>query len=190
MITLQLGCGLRAVDDYAAARCLLLNFLVEPGLTMGAQAIEKLLKSYILQKDRNFNIKTSNHDLSKSLKTANELSGNDLDEVIGEIEPILKRFEVNYDRRYLREWEERVMSSAEIIDSAKVLICLVKYIMDNSSLSDEEKYNNRGFYLTLNMNICSQNPQPERDWIVKSNRFPASSLPKIVEKYKRLNNLN
>jgi HEPN domain-containing protein len=39
-----------AADDYAAARCLLLNGLVAGGLSMGAQAIEKFLKAYILLK--------------------------------------------------------------------------------------------------------------------------------------------
>jgi len=66
--TLFLG---SAVTDYAAARCLLLN-LHFPGLALGAQAIEKCLKAYILLHDPARKVRGSRHDLPPLLEQANQ----------------------------------------------------------------------------------------------------------------------
>ena len=64
---------LTAARDYAAARCLLLNHLVSGGLVMGAQAIEKFLKAYILLKRPTENIRRSKHFLVELLNKSDQL---------------------------------------------------------------------------------------------------------------------
>jgi HEPN domain-containing protein len=63
-----------AGHDYAAARCLLLNGLVSSGLVMGAQAIEKFLKAYILLKNPAKAVRQSQHSLTDLLKEADQLA--------------------------------------------------------------------------------------------------------------------
>src|ERR1700757_3722327 len=62
-----------AAHDYAAARCLLLNGLVSGGLAMGAQAIEKFLKAYILLKNPAADVRKLQHSLA-DLLNADQLS--------------------------------------------------------------------------------------------------------------------
>jgi hypothetical protein len=62
-----------AAQDYAAARCLLLNSLFE-GHVLGAQAIEKFLKGYLLLNDPKRHVKKLSHSLPKILQEVRELS--------------------------------------------------------------------------------------------------------------------
>jgi HEPN domain-containing protein len=63
-----------AAIDYASARCLLLNGLVSVGLAIGAQAIEKFLKAYVLLKDPSKNVRSAQHSLSHLLNEADRIS--------------------------------------------------------------------------------------------------------------------
>jgi HEPN domain-containing protein len=61
-----------AAHDYAAARCLLFNGMFE-GLVMGAQAIEKCLKAYLILDDPQRQVKALQHSPPKLLTEASVL---------------------------------------------------------------------------------------------------------------------
>src|ERR1700731_1209194 len=61
-----------AAHDYAAARCLLFNGMFE-GLVLGAQAIEKTLKAYLIFNDPNRPVRALQHSLPKLLTEADAL---------------------------------------------------------------------------------------------------------------------
>ena len=49
-----------ATDDYVACRCCLLNGLF-PGLRLGAEALEKYLKAFVLYGDPSLDVQKHNH---------------------------------------------------------------------------------------------------------------------------------
>ncbi len=61
-----------AAQDYAAVRCLLQNGLLT-GLMLGAQAIEKFLKAYLLLKNPTRAVRRLSHSLPKLLQEASTL---------------------------------------------------------------------------------------------------------------------
>src|ERR1700730_8597730 len=61
-----------AAHDYAAARCLLFNGMFE-GLVLGAQAIEKCLKAYLIFDNPQRPVKALSHSLPKLLAEAGAL---------------------------------------------------------------------------------------------------------------------
>ena len=62
---------LQATQDYASARCLLLNGLPD-GLVIGAQSIEKFLKAFILFNEPDFDYRKSSHKLPGLLEEASK----------------------------------------------------------------------------------------------------------------------
>ena len=77
-----------AAHDYAAARCLLFNGMFE-GLVLGAQAIEKCLKAYLIFADPQRPVKALNHSLPKLLAEASALFPH---LPLQEFSPLVERF--------------------------------------------------------------------------------------------------
>ena len=83
-------------SDYAASRCLLIlgHF---PGLVLGAQAIEKILKSYLLFHNPELKVRGLGHSLPNILqKAATIFPQMDLRRFL----PLVNRFKEHYQARY------------------------------------------------------------------------------------------
>lgn len=85
-----------AAQDYAAARCLLLNHLFA-GHVLGAQAIEKFLKSYLLLNNPQRRVKELGHSLPKLLEEVRALFPQ---LPLSEFAPLAEKFTRNYATRY------------------------------------------------------------------------------------------
>ena len=64
-----------ATDDYVSCRCCLINGLFT-GLILGAQAVEKYLKAFVLFQDPSIDVRSYNHQIKAliSLASRAELS--------------------------------------------------------------------------------------------------------------------
>lgn len=148
-----------AAQDYAAARCLLLNHLVSSGLVMGAQAIEKFLKAYILLKRPTENIRRSKHSLVELLKKSDQLYP-----VLGMSQYLmmLKRYEDYYDNRYPDNNValEAGMSSAEVFELDEFIL----FLNDNLSMPIEAKYST-GLYALVTFSLNGGTVTPWEKWI-------------------------
>lgn len=153
-----------AAQDYAAARCLLLNHLVSSGLVMGAQAIEKFLKAYILLKRPTENIRRSKHSLVELLKKSDQLYP-----VLGMSQYLmmLKRYEDYYDNRYPDNNValEAGMSSAEVFELDEFIL----FLNDNLSMPIEAKYST-GLYALVTFSLNGGTVTPWEKWIKMDNR--------------------
>src|ERR1700722_14109372 len=87
---------LTATKDYAAARCLLQNGLLT-GLVMGAQAIEKFLKAYLLFHDPRRKVRKLSHSLPELLREAGALLPN---LSLMNFAPVAEKFDRHYATRY------------------------------------------------------------------------------------------
>jgi len=87
---------LKAAQDYAEARCLLLNGFFG-GLVIGAQTIEKLLKAYLLFHDPTRNVKVFRHSLERLLQEAHSLYPQ---LTITRYAQLVKKFAGHYATRY------------------------------------------------------------------------------------------
>ncbi len=83
-----------AAQDYAAARCLLLNGLLT-GLVQGAQTIEKLLKAYLLLDNPSRNVKQLSHSLPRLLRETGALFPS---LPLPEFAPLVEKFGRHYAR--------------------------------------------------------------------------------------------
>jgi len=85
-----------AAHDYAAAGCLLFNGMFE-GLVLGAQAIEKCLKAYLIFADPQRPVKALNHSLPKPLTEATALFPQ---LPLQGFVPLAEKFRRHYQARY------------------------------------------------------------------------------------------
>src|SRR6059036_2014282 len=78
-----------ATDDYVACRCCLLNGLF-PGLRLGAEAVEKCLKAFVLYGNPSLDMRKYNHRNKDLASVASSLeprfNGSQLDHVIDRLE--------------------------------------------------------------------------------------------------------
>jgi HEPN domain-containing protein len=166
-----------AAVDYASARCLLINGLVSGGLTMGAQAIEKFLKAYILLRNPAADTKKMRHALSDLLKDADQLSpGLDL----CKFSAMMDRFWRYYQHRYPDNSESPTsMTSEEIFELDEFIM----FLNENLSLPLEAKYRT-GLYALVTFSLHGNTVTPWERWIKQGNRALAPRSPQIEANFR------
>ena len=149
-----------AAHDYAAARCLLLNGLVSGGLVMGAQAIEKFLKSYLLLKNPAKDIRELQHSLTDLLNEAHQLSPG---LGLSKYSTTMVRYEDYYRNRYPDNNVALAgMSSEEIFELDEFIM----FLNDNLSLPFEAKYRT-GLYALVTFSLHGRAIPPWERWIAE-----------------------
>ena len=165
-----------AAEDYAAARCLLLNGLF-PGLTLGAQAIEKTLKSYLLLRDPKTDVKKLSHSLTKLLEDGSkrfpQLG-------LSQFAPLVAKFRQHYQMRYPDNSDGS--TSVTTADLFK-LDTFIVFLNENLPCPRNVKYRTR-FYAAITFSLGYQaTVTPTESWIKNNNRALAPLLSRIEADY-------
>ena len=169
-----------ATDDYAGARCCISNSLLV-GLVLGAQAVEKYLKAFILFKNPLENVKGKRHKISELAKTASTCCPSFSLEKYAEF---IKRLEQHYETRYPDN-----PNASENISSSEIdeLDQLVIFINEQMELPLEVKYRSY-FYAMVNSSMSHSVPYPIEVWIKTNNKALIPLLPSIESKYLAIKN--
>lgn len=163
---------LTAAHDYAAARCLLLNNLFG-GLVFGAQAMEKLLKAYILFADPSRNVKAFNHSLVKLLEEAGSLfPGVKLSRYVR----LTQKFGGHYATRYPGDPAgSKSMTTADLLELDEFVI----FLNENLPCPRNVKYRT-GLYALITFSLGPGGTvAPWEYWIKDRNQTLSPLLPRI-----------
>lgn len=149
-----------ATDDYVACRCCLLNGLF-PGLRLGAEAVEKYLKAFVLFANPSIDVKQYNHRIKTWASKASGLKPG--------FEPtqfslIIDRLETHYRNRYPNVPNfKRNASSGELIGIDEFVL----HICDSLPIPEVPKFRNYGYFFFV---FCPWNPaMPYRIWLERDN---------------------
>jgi len=147
-----------AAQDYGACRCCLINGFF-PGFILGAQAIEKILKAFILLHDNKVNPKSFSHNLTKLV---DEVQKNN-DYGLARFLPLIRRLQIDYQTRYPdNPCKGASSSTGQLVEIDE----LIFYLIDQIPLPDEVKFKS-GVYSML----FPGNPNsPWHKWISIYNR--------------------
>lgn len=162
----------QGVRDYVASRCLILSELIPEGLTLSAQAVEKVLKAQYRVRGGNKQFGGRNglgHDVPTIARELQSLGDNSID--LSNYSPLIERLVINYELRYpdnrdrlnLSQW---LQSSAELDEIDELVLLL----FDNFPVPAEVNY------LTCYFGVISDhmaNPQ---------NRFIANDYRWLTER--------
>ncbi len=165
-----------AAQDYAAARCLLLNGLLT-GLVMGAQTIEKFLKAYLLFQDPRRDVRRLSHSLPKLLQETGALFPQ---LPLSGFAPLAERFGKHYATRYPDNPDASTsMTSADLFE----LDAFVIFINENLPCPHPVKYRT-GFYAMITFSLGYKATVPPTEfWIKNNNQALAPLWPRIVSEY-------
>jgi hypothetical protein len=164
---------LAAAHDYASARCLLLNGLFG-GLVFGAQAIEKLLKAYILFIDPNREVKKAfSHSLPRLLQEADSLyphSG------FSKYASLVQKFAGHYAARYPDDpAASKLMTTADLFELDESVI----FLNENLPCPRNVKYRT-GLYALITLSLGpGSTVTPWEQWIKAGNQSLAPLIPRI-----------
>ena len=124
-----------AGDDYIASRCCLLNGLLQPGLGLACQSIEKILKSFIyLEAATKTKLKGNNkHNPFKLKEELKKIKNYKLDK----FDDLLKNlFDYYQERYYDNKTSVNGMSNSELDKIDELWV----YLVENLPMPDEVKY--------------------------------------------------
>lgn len=163
---------LTAAHDYAAARCLLLNNLFG-GLVFGAQAIEKLLKAYILLRDPSRNVKAFYHSLVKLLEEAASLFPS---VELSRYAPLARKFGGHYATRYPDDPAgSKSMTTADLFELDEFIV----FLNENLPCPRNVKYRT-GLYALITFSLGPGGTvTPWEYWIKDRNQTLSPLLPRI-----------
>ena len=161
-----------AAEDYADARCLLLNQLFG-GLVQGAQAIEKTLKAYLLFGDPKRDVKKLSHSLARLLGEADALYPS---LKLFQFQQIADKFGKHYSARYP---DNPNASTSKTTADVSELDSLVIYLNENLPCPRNVKYRT-GLYplITFSLGPPFTVTAWER-WIKMNNLALVPLLPRI-----------
>ena len=168
---------LTAAHDYAAARCLLLNGLFG-GLVLGAQAIEKLLKAYILFADPRREVKKAfRHSLTKLLQETDKLYPH---LCFSEQAPLVQKFSGHYAARYPDDpAASKSMTTADLFELDEFVI----FLNENLPCPRNVKYRS-GLYALITFSLGLGNSVTQwEEWVKAANQPLAPLLPRINSDY-------
>jgi len=164
-----------ATDEYAAARCCLSNGLLA-GLVLGAQAVEKYLKAFILFQNPTKNVKKLSHKISDLAKQASLLSQSFS---LTQYAQLIRRLEQHYEGRYPDNPDASKHKSSSEIDE---LDQLVIYLNEQMMFPPEVKYRS-GFYAMANSSLDKSVLLSTEAWIKTNNKALFPLLPSIQSQY-------
>ncbi|MEM5451526.1 HEPN domain-containing protein [Paraburkholderia guartelaensis] len=152
----------QSAEDYAAARCCLLNGLF-PGFVMAEQAVEKLIKGFILFMDPSFKPKKSKgHDLA-SLITV--LCSYYEHITLAQYERTIELLQSSYDGRYP---DSGSASLAHMTSQLHDVDDLYIYLLDQSPITGDLRYRIGAwpFLYTAYLGITNM---PDPKWMMFNN---------------------
>jgi hypothetical protein len=165
-----------ATQDYAASRCLAQNLLIT-SLILGAQALEKYLKAYLLLENPDRNVRTLSHSLPRLLGEVDRLAPQlSLLRFI----PLAEKFNAHYLARYPDNPDaSKTMTTADVLELDELIILL----NENLPCPITVKYRT-GLYaaITFSLNPVA-NVTPIERWIKSGNRALGPLLPRIEQNY-------
>lgn len=165
-----------AANDYAAARCLCLSGFFE-GLVLGAQAIEKFLKAYLLLADPIRPVRKLSHGLSGLLGEVEKLHpalG------LGRFSSTVQKFRGHYQTRYPDNADaSKSMTTADLRELDELVI----FLNENLPCPKNVKYRT-GLYsmVTMALNLKGTITPYER-WIKAQNLALGPLMPRIYQDY-------
>jgi hypothetical protein len=165
---------LAATDDYVACRCCLLNGLF-PGLRLGAEAVEKYLKAFVLYGGGKI---TFTHRISELVTAANSVqsrfSGVGFEEVIS-------RLERHYRQRYPNVPDfRRGASTAELNEIDKFVL----YIYESLPIPEVPKFRLYGYFFRV---CCPWAERAnEKTWLEQKNIPLQRARKTLLERYQAM----
>jgi HEPN domain-containing protein len=166
-----MGFFMAATGDYAAARCCLINGLFS-GLVLSAQAVEKLLKGYLLVKKPEIDARKISHNLPELLTQVMEADSS-LD--LSKFQPLIVRLKQHYQTRYPDNSDASTsMSTGEMIEIDE----LIFYINQNLPVPDEIKFRS-GIYGAILWSKVNGYVSGEERWIKENNQAIQSELKNL-----------
>lgn len=161
-----------ATDDYAGARCCLINGPLV-GLVLSAQAIEKYLKTIILLRSPSYNPKRLCHTLVDAVSEASRLETS-LD--LSRHSATIASLEQHYNSRYPDNADQSTKKGTDELDGIDALVI---DIVEHIPLPIDVKFRT-GLYAS----VCSSRerkgpPFPDEIWIIKRNLILVPLLPRI-----------
>ncbi|CAN7476180.1 HEPN domain-containing protein [Caballeronia sp. LjRoot31] len=172
----------QSADDYAAARCCLLNGLF-PGFVMAEQAVEKLIKGFIITKDASFKPKPrQGHDLAWLCTKLQELYPHIS---IAPYERIIKLLQACYDGRYPDSGNDRFgLTTAEL----KNIDDLYMYLADLVPIEGEMKMR-IGVFSHLYSAYLNLSNIPDGKWMLHGNEaalrlLTGRPIPEIILRWR------
>ena len=155
---------------------MLLNQLF-PGLVLGAQAIEKFLKAYILLADPKKNVRKLSHSLSKLLEEANQLTPNA--ELLN-FRSVVVKFTGHYETRYPDNPRASTsMTTADINELDQLVI----FLNENLPCPMNVRYRS-GLYAAITFSLSpSATVTPTEHWIKLRNAALIPLMPRITQDY-------
>jgi hypothetical protein len=167
-----------AAHDYAAARCLLFNGMFE-GLVLGAQAIEKVLKSYQLFDHPKLSRKTLNHHSLPML--LNQASVRFPQLPLEQFAPLIEKFTQYYKTRYP---DNSGVPESKTTGDVRGLDEVVIFLSENIPCPRNVKYR-VGIYPLITFSFESRRAEMTtwEMWIKHDNRALSPLLPRINLEY-------
>ena len=161
-----------ATDDYAGARCCLLNGLFS-GFVLAAQAVEKIFKAIILFKDPCIKPRSFSHNLTE---LTNEVSGSCPNLNLVPHTQTIKNLEVHYSSRYP---DNPVQPRSQASDELVPIDTLIIYLNELLPMPIEARIRSGLFGW-----VCSSRERkgvvfPNEYWLKYKNRALAPLLPRI-----------
>ena len=146
-----------ATDDYAACRCCLLNGLF-PGLRLGAEAIEKYLKAFVLYGDPSLKVKNYLHSIKDLASVASSLEPR-FDSV--RFGHVIDRLETHYRHRYPNVPDFKLdASTSELLEIDEIVL----HISECLPIPEVPKFRNYGYFFFV---CCSWTPSMDsyKKWL-------------------------
>jgi HEPN domain-containing protein len=164
-----------ATDDYVACRCCLLNGLF-PGLRLGAEAVEKYLKAFVLFANRSLDVKKYNHRIKDLASEASHLTPG-FNPV--QFAQVIDRLETHYRNRYPNVPAfKRDASTGELtgIDEFVLHIC------DSFPIPEVPKFRDYGYFFFV---FCpwTSPMQPYRTWLERHNPALERARNSLLQRY-------
>ena len=150
-----------ATDDYAACRCCLLNGLF-PGLRLGAEAIEKYLKAFVLYDDQSLKVKNYRHGIRDLASVASSLEPR-FDAV--QFGHVFDRLETHYRHRYPDVPDFKPDASTSELVGIDEIVLLISECLP---IPEVPKFRNYGYFFFV---CCSWTPSmnPYKQWLQQEN---------------------
>jgi len=153
--------AIAATDDYVACRCCLLNGLF-PSLRLGAEAVEKYLKAFVLYGDSSLDIRKYNHRIKDLASVASNLEPGFNAVQFGQV---IDRLETHYRHRYPNVPDfRRDASTAELVGIDEVVL----HICESLPIPEVPKFRNYGYFFFV---FCPWTPpiDSHKKWLEQEN---------------------
>lgn len=172
-----------SVGDYSAARCCYLNGLMQQGAILGEQAVEKILKGFLLRlnRDEKVGVKFRNHQLVPIIDRIQEIQDAGLDKFRSVAQRLSDLYEYcRYPDPKIR-FDRLSMSSEDVHE----LDILYFFIVQKFPIPLEIKYRT-GIYAFIGEERKPPYGNPTAHWLTKDNKAFQELKGEIEQNYQRV----